>query len=663
MFSVIVSEKGGAERRETFDTSEINVGRVPDNELTLPKSNVSKRHARVLYRDGRFIVTDLKSTNGTYVNGRKIAQATIVREGDKIYIGDFILRVEASPTAPGSKLPLKGAGSSSTPPAESELPDPPFALRPPEQLSNLATLRAEPASGAERELVSHFPLDRDPDESTSQNAVNAAQLQRAQGRVSSPGFASTDPNGALAKTSSSLSVPPPSTMASGQSQSAFPARRRSSGSFEIETRTQAPPPPAAVNSMLSKLMDRLFASVDISVLDGYPDDGTGVVTAINQALVDCVATMKLGGELRDSDSESLTAAAKRELFELGPLSPVLASEEFSEVFVLGHAHVSFQQGRKLTHSEYAFSSEQAVKRTIHRLCNLSGMPLLEGELLVRRKLPRGAQMTAILPPLSEQGHVIAIRIPQHTDTTLDDLVRMGTLSRTIASFLSICAGAGANILVVGSRGANPAALLSALAQPAGIDERAVLIQDDDSLTLNQPRSVTLVPREDSAADVASLIAAAARLCPDKIVVNALGFPVMGAIFEAILQGAQGLLVAVRAPTLRHALGRLCADGAASRVGTQLEAAQEAVASSFDVVLEVAKLRDGRLRVMRVGELVREAHELIVRDIWNFVIDRTASGGTIEGTFQASGIVPVIAEDLMAKGELLDASLFKRHLSR
>src|SRR5580698_2941819 len=95
MFSVIISEKGGAERRETFDRSEINVGRVQGNDLMLPKGNVSKRHARLLHRDGRFIVTDLKSTNGTYVNGRKIAQATIVREGDKIYIGDFVLRIEA----------------------------------------------------------------------------------------------------------------------------------------------------------------------------------------------------------------------------------------------------------------------------------------------------------------------------------------------------------------------------------------------------------------------------------------------------------------------------------------------------------------------------------------------------------------------------------------
>ena len=102
MFSIIISEKGGAERKETFDKNEINVGRVQGNDLMLPKGNVSKHHARLLFRDGRFIVTDLKSTNGTYVNGRKIAQATIVREGDKIYIGDFILRIDGGGAARGA---------------------------------------------------------------------------------------------------------------------------------------------------------------------------------------------------------------------------------------------------------------------------------------------------------------------------------------------------------------------------------------------------------------------------------------------------------------------------------------------------------------------------------------------------------------------------------
>ena len=67
-FSIVIHEKGGTERRETFESSEISVGRVQGNDIVLSKGNVSKRHARLLYRDGRFIVTDLNSTNGTYVN-------------------------------------------------------------------------------------------------------------------------------------------------------------------------------------------------------------------------------------------------------------------------------------------------------------------------------------------------------------------------------------------------------------------------------------------------------------------------------------------------------------------------------------------------------------------------------------------------------------------
>src|SRR5690606_30058422 len=69
-------------------------GRVQGNDIMLPKGNVSKRHARLVFRDGRFIVSDLNSTNGTYVNRRRISQATIVKEGDRIYIGDFVLRIE-----------------------------------------------------------------------------------------------------------------------------------------------------------------------------------------------------------------------------------------------------------------------------------------------------------------------------------------------------------------------------------------------------------------------------------------------------------------------------------------------------------------------------------------------------------------------------------------
>jgi pilus assembly protein CpaF len=185
VFAIIISEKGGAERRESFDKNEINVGRVQGNDLMLPKGNVSKHHARLLFRDGRFIVTDLKSTNGTYVNGRKIAQATIVREGDKIYIGDFVLRLETNGAAAPAPEATQGeeesirtlARDNAPPPRAMGNPPavtlkapthPPGAPMPRPQASNVSNAPPQAQQAPTRppeQGAQSYQLDQDPDDS------------------------------------------------------------------------------------------------------------------------------------------------------------------------------------------------------------------------------------------------------------------------------------------------------------------------------------------------------------------------------------------------------------------------------------------------------------------------------------------------------------------
>ncbi|MDQ3299521.1 MAG: FHA domain-containing protein, partial [Myxococcota bacterium] len=94
MFTIIIQEKGGEQRRMVFNKPEVTIGRVQGNDIVLPKGNVSKRHARIVLKDGKFIIVDLKSTNGTYVNGRKITSPLVVKDSDKIYVGDFIIGVD-----------------------------------------------------------------------------------------------------------------------------------------------------------------------------------------------------------------------------------------------------------------------------------------------------------------------------------------------------------------------------------------------------------------------------------------------------------------------------------------------------------------------------------------------------------------------------------------
>jgi pilus assembly protein CpaF len=105
-FSVILTEKGGATQRLDFEAEEITIGRIDENDICLPKGNISKKHTRIVVKDGRIIVLDLKSTNGTYVNGRKLAGPQVISPADKVYIGDFILNVEPpEPPQPAPKPP------------------------------------------------------------------------------------------------------------------------------------------------------------------------------------------------------------------------------------------------------------------------------------------------------------------------------------------------------------------------------------------------------------------------------------------------------------------------------------------------------------------------------------------------------------------------------
>jgi pilus assembly protein CpaF len=114
MFTILIQEKGGEQRRMVFNKPEVTIGRVQGNDIVLPKGNVSKRHARIVLKDGKFIIVDLKSTNGTYVNGRKITSPLVVKDSDKIYIGDFIVGVDEAASNEGD-LPSEPA---TTPPGD-----------------------------------------------------------------------------------------------------------------------------------------------------------------------------------------------------------------------------------------------------------------------------------------------------------------------------------------------------------------------------------------------------------------------------------------------------------------------------------------------------------------------------------------------------------------
>jgi pilus assembly protein CpaF len=94
VLTVVVHEKGGQTQRFSFKGASFSIGREDDNDLVLDRVNVSKHHLQFVKHETHVEVVDLESTNGTYLNGRKVQQPRPVRRTDRVYVGDYILMLE-----------------------------------------------------------------------------------------------------------------------------------------------------------------------------------------------------------------------------------------------------------------------------------------------------------------------------------------------------------------------------------------------------------------------------------------------------------------------------------------------------------------------------------------------------------------------------------------
>ncbi len=663
MFTIVISEKGGAERRETFDKNEVNAGRVQGNDLMLAKGNVSKHHARLLYRDGRFIVTDLKSTNGTYVNGRKISQATIVREGDKIYIGDFVLRLQTGTQAPAEAyaddeasavssqsqsgptpkdVAVAGRAAPPSPPAH------PVASAPPVVPTMSAALPSAPRL-PDPEVVGHYPLERDPDDSQSGPDLRNPMPARA-----------TAPPRPAAPSDGRARV---NTMLIGDEVSSQPRSPASGASRPSRAPRSVPPPPpvarpapretpeqAARRLALITLVDRVADVVDLPALEQSPLLADGASQAIERAVREQARAMRQDGEAPDGiDLDLLVREALRELVGLGPIGPLLEDDETTEIHVVRPDYVLAMKNGQTTLAEPSFTSEEAFARVIARLAHQSGDPLRAGELVIDRRLARGAYMMAIAPPAAS-GWVLHVRKRHRVESSMAELIRSGGLSEEIAQFLEACAAVRANVLVVGSGPASVLGMLGAIASGAPPGERVALLQRGaDEVALPQAHVVPLAlidhgPRGEES------VYAAARLGVDRIVVGSLGGAVVTAVIDVIAEGSEGVLAGVGAPSLRHALERLVAQVALTRPGSSVEAACEAIGASFDIAVEIGKGKGGKFRVVRIAELDgSDQRRVLTRDLF-----ATAPTGGPDAPCVPTDVLPRIARDFGSRGQGLES---------
>ncbi|MEE2961291.1 MAG: FHA domain-containing protein [Myxococcota bacterium] len=114
MLHLSVEQKNGPTEKRSFVKGEISIGRSTQNDIVLPKHNISKRHAIIDYKKTTEIsIVDRRSTNGTFVNGHRIDNERSLSPGDKIFLGDYTIEIseveQDSPDAQISRQETRGS--------------------------------------------------------------------------------------------------------------------------------------------------------------------------------------------------------------------------------------------------------------------------------------------------------------------------------------------------------------------------------------------------------------------------------------------------------------------------------------------------------------------------------------------------------------------------
>jgi pilus assembly protein CpaF len=310
----------------------------------------------------------------------------------------------------------------------------------------------------------------------------------------------------------------------------------------------------------------------------------------------------------------------REAVGLGPLEELLADPAVEEVMVNGHEQVFVERSGRIERTDVAFPSEQALRDAIERILTPLGRRVDELSPMVDARLEDGSRVHVVIPPLAVDGPSLSIRRFSAVRPRPEGLVRLGTITEEVHDELAAAVGARRSILVSGGTGSGKTTLLNALSAFIDPAERVITIEDAAELRLGQPHVVRLESRPANVegrgkVTIRDLLRGALRMRPDRIVIGEVRGAEALDLLMALNTGHEGALSTVHANSPEDALRRVETLALMAGVGLPHEAIREQLGRGLDLVIHLARLSDGSRRVVEVGEVVRTAGSVGVRELY------------------------------------------------
>src|SRR4051794_36447328 len=379
------------------------------------------------------------------------------------------------------------------------------------------------------------------------------------------------------------------------------------GELRLAAPSDGVQPDADLDELAGALRERLLADAG--------RDGPGDLAGRIRALVEREAAL-----LDEATREGLVARVAERSFGLGPLEPLLRDATVDEVMVNGVAPVWVERGGRLEPTEVRFPSLAALRDVIERILAPLGRRVDEAEPLCDARLPDGSRVNGVIPPLAPDGPIVTVRRFRARGLSAEDLVGCGTWDVALRDALAAAVRGRLNLLVSGGTGSGKTTTLNALSSFVSAGERIVTVEDTLELRLQQPHVVRLEARPASVegrgeVTIRQLVRNALRMRPDRIVVGEVRGAEALDLLTALNTGHDGALSTVHANSPEDALRRIETLALMAGIGLPHEAIRAQLERGIELVVHLARDREGARRVVALGEVKAIAGGFGVREVW------------------------------------------------
>ncbi|RZU51573.1 pilus assembly protein CpaF [Krasilnikovia cinnamomea] len=354
------------------------------------------------------------------------------------------------------------------------------------------------------------------------------------------------------------------------------------------------------------------------------------VEATPAAVVTAVRGEPVAAVLGDTTLLRLADQVRDHLVGAGPLAPLLADDQVTDVLVNGR-EVWVDRGQGLRRVRVDVGGPDDVRRLAQRLAAACGRRLDDGQPYADARLPDGTRLHAVLPPVATGGPYLSLRTFRHRPYTLAELVEHGTVPAVVAPLLGAVVAARLAYLVVGGTGSGKTTLLGTLLGLVPPTERIVLVEDAAELRPVHPHVVGLQARTSNvegagAVDLTDLVRQALRMRPDRLVVGECRGAEVVDLLGALNTGHDGGAGTLHANTPADVPARLEALGMLG--GLSRAALHAQVLAALQVILHVRRTGSGRvLESVSVLRPAGERHLATVVPAWRRV-HGTGSGAAV-----------------------------------